>query len=354
MYGHDDGHDAKFGTSSLSSIPVAASPYIGRRRADVTAPATDSRPPYVGRRRATPANEPAPYGLDCLVDAPAPDRRLAPLADPRAADDFHAHATSAPHDVRVPAGRRRAIRPSRTVRLGALVANSPSMPILVGLAATVTSVVGTISTVATDLATTAPTRLSSISALSGSDVDSAVRPESLSRSSDRDAAGRIRKKTVEAQSARRNSALVKLSEQAERRASVLARNRWVLPLGGYRLTARFGEYGLWSSYHTGLDFAVDPGTPLVAMARGVITFAGYDGAYGNKTVLTLKDGTELWYAHQTSIYASVGEEVAPGDVIGSVGSTGNVTGPHLHLEVRPGAGDPVDPMAALLAQGIDP
>ena len=74
----------------------------------------------------------------------------------------------------------------------------------------------------------------------------------------------------------------------------------MLPLGGYRLTAEFGDYGLWANYHTGLDFAAPSGTPIVAIANGVITSVGYDGAYGNKTVLTLDDGTELWYCHQTS------------------------------------------------------
>ena len=59
----------------------------------------------------------------------------------------------------------------------------------------------------------------------------------------------------------------------------------VLPLQGYRLTATFGNAGgLWSSDHTGLDFAAPEGTPLVAIGAGVVTEVGYDGAYGNKTV----------------------------------------------------------------------
>ena len=62
---------------------------------------------------------------------------------------------------------------------------------------------------------------------------------------------------------------------------------------------RFGEYGLWSSYHTGLDFNGDDGDPIKSIANGVVTSVGYDGAYGNKTVVTLEDGTEIWYCHQT-------------------------------------------------------
>ena len=118
------------------------------------------------------------------------------------------------------------------------------------------------------------------------------------------------------------------------------------------IAANLGDY-LEERGHT-VDFAADPGSPIMAVARGVITSTGYDGPYGNKTVLTLEDGTEVWFCHQTSIAAEVGEEVAAGDVIGTVGSTGNVTGPHLHLEVRPGGGDPVDPYAALLANGVNP
>lgn len=131
--------------------------------------------------------------------------------------------------------------------------------------------------------------------------------------------------------------------------------QWVLPVAGYTLTARFGETSsYWETYHTGLDFAAASGTPLVAATSGTITSAGYDGAYGNKTVLTTDDGTEIWYCHQTTIDVSSGQEVAPGDQIGTVGATGNVTGPHLHLEVRPGGGDPIDPYSALQEHGVTP
>ena len=69
---------------------------------------------------------------------------------------------------------------------------------------------------------------------------------------------------------------------------------------------------------------------------------------------TLEDGTELWYCHQTSYTVSSGETVHAGELIGYIGSTGHVTGPHLHLEVRPGGGDPVDPYTALVVHGMTP
>ena len=84
----------------------------------------------------------------------------------------------------------------------------------------------------------------------------------------------------------------------------------------------------------------------------MVISAGYDGSYGNKTVVTLEDGTELWYCHQTSFVVSVGDTVRAGEVIGYVGSTGHVTGSHLHVEVHPGGGDPVDPYAAMQQHGL--
>ena len=93
---------------------------------------------------------------------------------------------------------------------------------------------------------------------------------------------------------------------------------------------------LWSSCHTGLDFAAPTGTPIHSVAAGTVTEVAYAGAYGNRTIITLEDGTQIWYCHQNSTSAAVGQKVGPGDVIGTVGGTGNVTGPHLHLEVRPG------------------
>ncbi|CAM5504517.1 Glycyl-glycine endopeptidase ALE-1 [Streptomyces tendae] len=96
------------------------------------------------------------------------------------------------------------------------------------------------------------------------------------------------------------------------------------------------------------------GTLLKAVRSGTITSAGWDGSYGYKTVLTLDDGTELWYAHQSSISVSVGQKVTTGDVIGRVGATGNVAGAHLHLEVHTAGGSGIDPMAWLQSKGLTP
>ena len=82
--------------------------------------------------------------------------------------------------------------------------------------------------------------------------------------------------------------------------------------------------------------------------------AGYAGSYGNRTVITLRDGTDIWYAHQSRIAVKPGDVVIPGQTIGYSGSTGNVTGPHLHLEVHPNGGAAVDPFPELVKHEVNP
>ncbi|MGA9748984.1 MAG: M23 family metallopeptidase, partial [Nocardioides sp.] len=160
---------------------------------------------------------------------------------------------------------------------------------------------------------------------------------------------------AETQAKARNSALAALAASAEKHAKVIAKNAWQYPLpaGSFRVSNNFGHCSyLWVNCHTGEDLSAPSGTPILSIAAGTVTEAGYDGSYGYKTVVTLEDGTELWYCHQTTILTSVGEAVGPGEQIGTVGSTGNTTGPHLHLEVHPGAGDAVDPVSALAVRGV--
>lgn len=175
------------------------------------------------------------------------------------------------------------------------------------------------------------------------------------RSSDTNAAATQLQAAVDAQAARRSTALTQLGNQAESRNEEILKNLWHLPTSGYHLTARFGmSSGLWSHSHTGLDFAAPSGTSIYAIANGTIISTEYDGAYGNKTVERLDDGTELWYCHQSAFKVNVGDRVTGGQVIGSLGSTGNTTGPHVHVEVRTADGNPIDPYAAFVAHGVTP
>jgi len=129
----------------------------------------------------------------------------------------------------------------------------------------------------------------------------------------------------------------------------------VLPFTGYRLTGRFGDTSsLWSTTHTGLDFAAREGTTIHSLASGQVVTSGWAGSYGYRTIVRLRDGTDLWYCHQRSTQVTAGESVSRGEVVGQVGATGNVTGPHLHLEVRPGGARPVDPYQALATHQARP
>lgn len=129
----------------------------------------------------------------------------------------------------------------------------------------------------------------------------------------------------------------------------------VLPLASYDLSAVFGLTGpLWEAEHGGQDFSASAGEPVVAVADAVVSEVADAGPYGLRTILTLPDGTEVWYCHQTDANVVAGQQVGVADVIGSVGSTGNSTGPHLHLEVRPDGGDPVDPLAWFAERGLTP
>jgi murein DD-endopeptidase MepM/ murein hydrolase activator NlpD len=94
--------------------------------------------------------------------------------------------------------------------------------------------------------------------------------------------------------------------------------------------------------HAGIDLAAPTGTPIGAAAAGTVTFAGVRGGYGNLVIVDHGDGTETRYAHQHTISVTAGQKVAAGDLLGTVGSTGQSTGPHLHLEFRRD-GQPVDP-----------
>ena len=108
----------------------------------------------------------------------------------------------------------------------------------------------------------------------------------------------------------------------------------IRPISG-TITSRFGvRSSIRSSAHTGLDIATSSGTPIGAAASGTVTFSGYKGSYGNLLVISHGNGVQTYYAHCSALYVTAGESVSQGQTIAAVGSTGNSTGPHLHLEIR--------------------
>ena len=126
--------------------------------------------------------------------------------------------------------------------------------------------------------------------------------------------------------------------------------RWVSPIAGASFTSGYGMR--WGRMHWGNDFGCPIGTPLRAMSRGTVTFVGSNGNMGKLVRVKYWDGTESWYAHMSRFSASVGETVMPGDVVGLSGNTGRSTGPHLHLEIHPNGGGPVNPAPWLAAKGL--
>jgi murein DD-endopeptidase MepM/ murein hydrolase activator NlpD len=89
-----------------------------------------------------------------------------------------------------------------------------------------------------------------------------------------------------------------------------------------------------AAMHAGLDFRGPVGAPIYAAAKGKVTFAGVHSGYGNCIEISHGNGLMTRYAHMSAFRARVGQDVAAGDVIGAIGSTGRSTGPHLHFEVR--------------------
>lgn len=114
---------------------------------------------------------------------------------------------------------------------------------------------------------------------------------------------------------------------------------WPVAVSGTAITSEYGvrEHPIQGvvKEHTGIDIGNAPlGSPVVAAADGIVTYAGWLGGYGNCVMINHGDGVVTLYGHGNKILASVNQEVKQGDVIMEVGSTGNSTGPHLHFEVR--------------------
>lgn len=120
----------------------------------------------------------------------------------------------------------------------------------------------------------------------------------------------------------------------------------IWPVEG-RLMGSFGRRsdpfsGEGTEFHPGVDISAPTGTPVHATADGLVVASGWSGGYGRLVVIDHGAGTRTYYAHLSHIFVQTGKEVRRGELVGEVGSTGRVTAPHLHYEVRAG-GAPVNP-----------
>jgi len=104
--------------------------------------------------------------------------------------------------------------------------------------------------------------------------------------------------------------------------------------------------------HNGEDYAVSTGTPLRSMSTGTVVLAETQSGYGNIVQIRYWDGTVSYFGHMSTISVNKGQSVTPGQVVGRSGNTGRSTGPHLHLEIHPSGGAPVDPLPWLAAHNL--
>ncbi|MBY8878787.1 transglycosylase family protein [Actinacidiphila acidipaludis] len=134
------------------------------------------------------------------------------------------------------------------------------------------------------------------------------------------------------------------------------RSGYTLPVSHAPIgTAYHASGSHWASgYHTGVDFLVSTGTAVHAVAAGRVVTAGWGGSYGYQIVIRHADGRYSQYAHLSQISVKAGQQVNEGQRIARSGATGNVTGPHLHFEIRTGPeyGDDIDPLRYLRAHGV--
>ncbi|MFD9434774.1 M23 family metallopeptidase [Streptomyces sp. NPDC060002] len=140
------------------------------------------------------------------------------------------------------------------------------------------------------------------------------------------------------------------SRPPERRA-----RPWTAPARRYWLSAGYAAKGSrWAHRHTGQDFAVDSGTPVYAVGSGTVRATTCGDGFGNQVVIRHRDGYFTQYAHLSRIDVRKGGHVRAGQRIGLSGATGNVTGPHLHFEVRitPYVGSAVAPLPWLRRKAV--
>ncbi|WP_008311648.1 murein hydrolase activator EnvC family protein [Leptolyngbya sp. PCC 6406] len=153
---------------------------------------------------------------------------------------------------------------------------------------------------------------------------------------------------AEAQLARDSDSIAALIRQKVAAATGVVRGsgRFIYPVNG-RITSGFGNRRHpilgYNRFHGGVDFGASQGTTIHAADSGQVIFSGWYGGYGRTIILDHGGGITTLYAHASQLYVNVGQNVAQGQAIAAVGSTGLSTGPHLHFEVRQN-GNPINPM----------
>jgi nucleoid-associated protein YgaU len=154
------------------------------------------------------------------------------------------------------------------------------------------------------------------------------------------------------------SELLPKSDLSQPSSDEPSHSSYVHPVGGASVSQPYGNsnpmYTL--GYHTGTDFSASSGTNAVAITGGTVVDSDTSSAYGVNVQVKWDDGTYGLYAHLSGAAVSPGDTVAPGDLVGYVGSTGTSSGPHLHFEIRTAPrfaeGNFLDPVQYLRDNGL--
>jgi murein DD-endopeptidase MepM/ murein hydrolase activator NlpD len=140
--------------------------------------------------------------------------------------------------------------------------------------------------------------------------------------------------------------------RAQRKAKPVPTAKWVNPMPGSAVTSCFGER--WGRLHAGVDLATTAGTPIRAVGAGIVVTAGPAQGYGNAVLIDHGNGYLTHYGHMSVITVKAGRRLKAGEQIGTEGSTGHSTGPHLHFEVHEGTyKNPIEPTRWMHDHGVD-
>ncbi|MFK0292988.1 peptidoglycan DD-metalloendopeptidase family protein [Streptomyces sp. NPDC090442] len=383
-YGSTAHHNAAYDTASFAAAATAVQEPIGYEATAVWSTADyadlDAHPhdqaPGIPAQAGPPADDTVVWDQplaefadagDIDVTAPAPDeasiaeamtQAMPVTAVPDAAESSdspespEAPATgrrgSAPAEGRATRGRGRRRQAKRSALLTVAVPSVAAMGVCAAAAASVSQFGGE----SKDEATTrsAPDAGTTTRATAANKkLDNQLAGLSASAQDFRERASR----TQERLDLKERQAQERKRKEAEAARKEAERPKFVLPVTQRGLSALFGQAGVnWMSVHTGIDFPVGYGTPVMAATDGTM-HTQWNSAYGNMAILTAPDGTETWYCHLSSTKVRSGT-VKAGDTIAYSGSSGNSTGPHLHFEVRPAGGAAVDPLPWLRTHGLNP
>jgi murein DD-endopeptidase MepM/ murein hydrolase activator NlpD len=154
----------------------------------------------------------------------------------------------------------------------------------------------------------------------------------------------------------RSASALAMTSRGNRSPLAVASQPTIWPVDG-RLIGAFGErtdpFSGEGAFHSGVDLGAVTGTPVRATGDGLVAFSDWESGYGKLVVIDHGGGLQTYYAHLSRSFVHAGEEVRRGEMVGAVGSTGRVTAPHLHYEVRIG-GAPVNPYRYLVNATIVP